>query len=521
MVRPWFVMALSAAILAALVALLWLSTRPNPQQREQALTLFCTHGYLKPVRDICADYEKEFGVKVGIEPDSSGALLSKLRVAPERVDLFLSAEKSFMNQAQELHLVSETIPVARQHVVIAVAADNPKKIAAFDDLFRADLRVVLPNPELTAAARTAKRAISGDRWQRLLARRQGEGAQLATVGNVNEAAQAVKIAAADATLIWDATAREFGLAVVEVPEFQSGAVETAIIGVVSASPRPTPALHFARYMTARDRGEIRLKEHFFEPLADADVWADRPRIRLMAGAMLKPGVEELVKAFSEREGVAIDTVYAGCGLHVAQMKAIKAGEAPAAAHFPDAYFACDVSFMSKVQTWFEPSTTITRNDIVLVVPKGNPKKVASIRDLANPELRIGLAHPKNSALGALVDDMLNKLELHDKVYSPARTQPIVHADAGHVLVNQMRAGALDLIVVYQSNVQSNPENAEKYLDTLPLNLPEAVARQPYAVANDSDHRQLMRRFLDAILSPGSRDRFERAGFQWIAPEGAK
>ena len=34
----------------------------------------------------------------------------------------------------------------------------------------------------------------------------------------------------------------------------------------------------------------------------------------------------------------------------------------------------------------------------------------------------------------------------------------------------MRAGALDLIVVYRSNVLSNPENAEKYLDIVEINL---------------------------------------------------
>ena len=48
----------------------------------------------------------------------------------------------------------------------------------------------------------------------------------------------------------------------------------------------------------------------------------------MAGAMLKPGIDDLVKSFSQREGVTINTIYAGCGIHVAQMKAMKAGNRP-------------------------------------------------------------------------------------------------------------------------------------------------------------------------------------------------
>ena len=140
----------------------------------------------------------------------------------------------------------------------------------------------------------------------------------------------------------------------------------------------------------------------------------------------------------------------------------------------------------------------------------------SIEDLARLELRIGLGHPVNSALGALTDDLLKKLQLHDKVYDPARKTPIVQTDAGHTLINQMRAGALDLIVVYRSNVLSNPENAEKYLDIVEMNLKEAVAIQPFAVAKDTQHPYLMRRLLEAILAPESQERFRKAGFQWIA-----
>ena len=73
--------------------------------------------------------------------------------------------------------------------------------------------------------------------------------------------------------------------------------------------------------------------------------------------------------------------------------------------------------------------------------QGQPGRVKSIADLARPDLRVGLAHPVNSALGALTDDLLKKLKLHDKVYDPARKHPVVHSDAGHALVNQMRAGA--------------------------------------------------------------------------------
>jgi ABC-type molybdate transport system substrate-binding protein len=292
------------------------------------------------------------------------------------------------------------------------------------------------------------------------------------------------------------------------------------LSVVAASQQPTQALHFARYLTARDRGQKAFERHYLQPLADADAWEDQPSLVLMSGAMLKPAIDDLVKRFSEREGVLINTIYAGCGIHVAQMKAMKKGE-KLPTHFPDAYFSCDVSFMKMVQQWFEASKIISRNDIVLAVAKGNPKQVRSIADLARPDFRVGLAHPVNSALGALTDDLVKKLGLHEKIYAATRKHPVVHADAGHVLVNQMRAGALDLVVVYRSNVLSHSDNPDRFLEVVEMNIPEAIAIQPYAVAKDSEHKHLMGRLLEAILSPQSQQRFREVGFQWIAEKDLK
>jgi len=532
---PWLIVVGSLAVMAGLAWVLWTAAGPRKAKGQRGeLVLYCAAGLLKPVSEICAAYEREYGIKVQLEPDGSGKLLSKIRLVPDRGDLFLAAEESYVRDARKLGLVAEILPVARQHVVLAVEPDNPHKIAGVKDLLGEKdphgevIRVVLPNPELAAVGKSARRALEGSgQWEALLAETRKLNARVSMVGTVTEAAQAVKIGAADATLVWDATARQFDLETVEVPVFRSRTAEQVTLGVLAGSGDPTAALHFARYLTARDRGQPVFQQHFLQPLDDADPWEDYPSLVLMSGAMLKPGVDDLVKEFSQREGVSINTIYAGCGIHVAQMKAMKRGEA-VAGHFPDAYFSCDVSFMNMVQPWFEASTIITRNDMVLVVPKGNPNRVRSIEDLARPEedpakptddpakrkLRIGLAHPVNSALGALTDDLLKKLKLHAKVYAPGRV--VLHADAGHMLVNQMRTGALDLVVVYRSNVLSNPENAEKHLDIVEMNLAEAMAIQPYAVAKNSQHKYLMRRLLEAILSPDSQQRFRGAGFQWLA-----
>ena len=52
-------------------------------------------------------------------------------------------------------------------------------------------------------------------------------------------------------------------------------------------------------------------------------------------------------------------------------------------------------------------------------PRENPHGLAALEDLARGEargeLKIGLAHPQNSALGKRTDDLLRRFDLRDKV----------------------------------------------------------------------------------------------------------
>jgi len=160
---------------------------------------------LKPVEQIAADYQKECGTRINIEAAGSGTLLSKIRVAPNKADLFLAAEESYIREARAHRLVAEAFPVGRQHVVIAVKAGNPRKIAAAADLLAADVTVALPNR--SCGGRKGRKAgpERERRVGRLIERSKQSGAKVSLVGTVTEAAQAIRLGAADAAVIWDVT----------------------------------------------------------------------------------------------------------------------------------------------------------------------------------------------------------------------------------------------------------------------------------------------------------------------------
>ena len=149
----------------------------------------------------------------------------------------------------------------------------------------------------------------------------------------------------------------------------SGAVETVTIGVLKASKQPTAALRFARYLAARDRGLLEFAKKQYTPVA-GDAWAETPELVLFSGAMLRPGVEKTLQEFEAREGVRFTTVYNGCGILCAQMRA---GERP------DAYFSCDTSFMKSVIEFYLDPADVVDNDLMLLVAKGNPLSIRTPR----------------------------------------------------------------------------------------------------------------------------------------------
>ena len=79
-----------------------------------------------------------------------------------------------------------------------------------------------------------------------------------------------------------------------------------------------------------------------------------------------------------------------------------------------------------------------------------------------------------------------------------------------LLVNQMRTGSLDAVIVYQANTSQ----VRNLLEVVPLELPTAKAVQPYGIGRNSAHKLLMDRLLTAILSAESRKQFEASGFSW-------
>lgn len=235
----------------------------------------------------------------------------------------------------------------------------------------------------------------------------------------------------------------------------------------------------------------------------------RPELILFSGAVNRRPIEPLLKSFSEREGIEVTTVYNGCGILCGTMRMLVKGGGN---KLPDAYYACDSSYLEPVADLFSHAVVLTETDIVIAVPKGNPKQIKSLRDLARPGLRVGLCNAEQSTLGGLTQRLLQAEGLAEAVARNVK----VEEPTADLLVNQLQVGPLDAIVVYDVNVRPVAE----HLQAIPIHHPGAKARQAFAVRNKSPRRELALRLLRDLQE--NRAAFEAAGFRWVnQPYSAK
>jgi molybdenum ABC transporter molybdate-binding protein len=480
-------------LLAAAIGLGFYALRPAGTGRStSSLTVYCAAGLKKPVEAIAAEFEKETGTQIELQFGGTGTLLSQLRIA-NKGDLFIAADEGSLADARKLDVIGEVLPLAVQHPVIAVAKGNPKGITTLADLEKADVKLALPNPEAASIGKVAK-MILGTRWDAL--------AKKAAVmkPTVTEIAADVKLGASDAALVWDSTVPQFeGLEAIQMPELTSHA-EKASATILKSAASSLEALKFARYLTAPEKGGAIFSKQGFQA-AGGDKWAAKPELILYSGGVNRPAIQELVQEFANHEGISVTTVFNGCGILCAAMKTMKDTTNP---KFPDVYYACDVCFVPPVAEHFPEAVLLTEAEIVIAVPKGNPKGIKTLADLAQSGLRVGLCNAEQSTLGFMSAGILRSMNLFDSVMKNASSQ----VPTGDFLVNQLRTGSLDAAVVYRTNIQSQLE----HFDAIPLPADKAKAIQPFAVRKDSPHSAIGHRLLDYLKA--NKGSFEKAGFVW-------
>jgi len=147
----------------------------------------------------------------------------------------------------------------------------------------------------------------------------------------------------------------------------------------------------------------------------------------------------------------------------------------------------------------ESPMVFARNDLEIVVAKGNPKHIASLADLARSGLVIVLCAPAVPC-GHYAAQALQKAGVSVK---PASHE----ADVKSVL-SKVALGEADAGIVYLTDVKAAGQSVEGVAIAPALNV---VAEYPIVILKDSQNRALARAFISYVRT-GGRETLARYGF---------
>jgi molybdate transport system substrate-binding protein len=167
---------------------------------------------------------------------------------------------------------------------------------------------------------------------------------------------------------------------------------------------------------------------------------DAPRLLLYCGAGIRPAADEIVKAFEQAHGVTVECDYDGSERLLARMKLSGLG---------DVYMPGDVHYVKQAS---EQGLVASHKNAcyfipVILVQKGNPKKIQSLADLTRPGIDVGLGNPDVCAIGRKSPKLFEKNGIApDDVQRNLRFQALTVNDLG----NHIKLRRLDAVIVWDA-----------------------------------------------------------------------
>ena len=141
--------------------------------------------------------------------------------------------------------------------------------------------------------------------------------------------------------------------------------------------------------------------------------------------------------------------------------------------------------------------------------RGNPKNIHTLKDLAQPGIRIGTTDPRASTLGSLSWQLFESAGVAEDIRSN-KTLATTSATAHELLIKMQGYDKLDVILIYRANCQ----HLSDAFEMISIDREQAVAVQNIAVQKTTRYPALVGRLMDAVRSVSSRQYFENFGFDW-------
>ncbi|MFE0380932.1 molybdate ABC transporter substrate-binding protein [Streptomyces inhibens] len=194
----------------------------------------------------------------------------------------------------------------------------------------------------------------------------------------------------------------------------------------------------------------------------------------------------------EHSGTKVNFSFAGSQELAAQVRE----GAPA-----DAVVTADTKTMDGIKVDVGTPTVIAKNRLVIATGEGNPKKIGSLKDLADSKLKVVLAAPQ-VPVGRYSKQVLDVQKLNVK---PVSQEPNVRA-----VLSKVELGEADAGLVYKTDAATAPKKVDA------VDIPDAqnpVASYPAATLSTSQHAAAAAAFVKWLSTPEAQQILRQAGFQ--------
>ena len=237
-----------------LLAILLLFTRSRLSSAEYSFSLdvFCAAALKAPIEAAAKSYETLSGATINLIVGGSGTLLNNLQLS-ERGDLYIAADESYTELAQNYGLIEESCPLVELRAGLVVAKDNPYAIHQLEDvLAQPRLRIGLAHPDTASLGKfTQEQLMELGLWNALQGQAQRGGVFTSTA---NELTMNLSLGSIDTAIVWDAVAAQYPeLIFIPIKEFNQ-TPKVASAGVLVSSRKKEQASRFIRYLQAEEVG---------------------------------------------------------------------------------------------------------------------------------------------------------------------------------------------------------------------------------------------------------------------------
>lgn len=471
------------------------------------------------------EYSQKTGQEVEVDSGDSGELM--VRIEQTRSGDVYVCHDPFLASLERRGFCDKSWVVASLKPVIVVQKDNPKHIRNFRDLAKPGVKLILADRTYSTmghiVARMADRAGLADAMESNTVSRTRGGSQ---------AANAVGLGTADASIVWDAVAflRTNKLDVVQIDPAVAmrrdvDAVTSATYGRIDMDyTRVTVAtLKFSKNLDAARRfGEfVASKENRrtwdslgYSPVDDSRA-SSTLRSAVLEGSILvhcaagmRLPVSEMAAAFEKDSGVKVQLSYDGSNRLLGQIKLTRKG---------DVYIAGDAEYVDLAA---KDGLVATRGGIcffrpVIMVRKGNPQGIKALANLTRAGLRIGQGDPKVAAVGRIMPGLL---ELNGVDAAAWKKNVVLETATVNDLAVAIKLGTLDAVVVWDAIASGYPDASEMIAIPPEKNIcPEVES----AVLSFAANKAGAQAFVDFMASDRGRAICRKNGYSVDKPAGKR